>query len=159
MEIRIICIGKIKDKNLDDLINSYIKKIQAFNKIKIIELNEVTFQKETQDTINKSLKQEADLIKPYLKDSFNIGLCIEAQSICSQVLASKIQTIFSQSNAYKNLNFIIGSSHGLDKSIKNMCDLKISLSEMTFPHQLTRLIILEQIYRCFCIINNISYHK
>lgn len=90
MEIRIICIGKIKDKNLDGLINSYIKKIQAFNKIKIIELNEVTFQKETQDTINKSLKQEADLIKPYLKDSFNIGLCIEAQSICSQVLASKI---------------------------------------------------------------------
>ena len=159
MQIRIICIGKIKEKELTILIDNYLKKINAFNKILIIELEEKTFSKENSDTINKSLKQEAILIKPYLENSYNIALCIESQLICSKVFASKLENIFTQSNAYKYLNFIIGSSHGLDPSIKHLCDLKISLSELTFPHQLVRLILLEQIYRCFSIINNTKYHK
>ena len=159
MQIRIICIGKINEKELTILIDNYLKKIKTFNKISIIELEEKTFSKENSDTINKSLKQEAILIKPYLENSYNIALCIEAQLICSKVFASKLENIFSQSNAYKYLNFIIGSSHGLDPSIKHLCDLKISLSELTFPHQLVRLILLEQIYRCFSIINNTKYHK
>lgn len=159
MEIRIICIGKIKEKELSTLINNYVKKISVFSKITIVELEEKTFSKETSDTIKKSLKLESELIKPYLDNSYNIGLCVEAQLICSETLSKKMEHIFTNNSSSKYLNFIIGSSHGIDTSIKKLCDLKISLSEMTFPHQLARLIILEQIYRAFTIIKNISYHK
>ncbi len=159
MEIRIICVGKIKSQELKTLIENYQQKIAHFNKISIIELNESTFKQESSENINKAIKDEASLIQPYLASSYNIALCIEGTQISSQGLAQKLEQVFTNHTSAKAINFIIGGSYGIHQSIKDQVDYKLSFSQMTFPHQLMRVILLEQIYRAFCINKNINYHK
>ncbi len=159
MEIRIICVGKIKTNEIKSLIENYEQKISHFNKIKIIELNESTFKQETQENINKAMLEEASLMQPFLNGSYNIALCIEGQEITSVELAQKIEHVFTNNTSVKALNFIIGGSYGIHDSIKKQAHYKLSFSKMTFPHQLMRVILLEQIYRAFTINKNISYHK
>ncbi len=158
MEVRIICIGKIKDKELKALINNYLSKINFYNKCSVIELKEITFSNESDTNIKKILGEEAKIIQPYLENAFNIVLAIEGKNIDSIELSDVIEKTINFSH-YKFINFIIGSSHGLDHSIKKSSNLLLSFSKMTFPHQLMRLILLEQIYRTFCIIKNTNYHK
>ena len=157
MEIRVICIGKIKDKELKVLINDYLSKINHHCNTSIIELKEITYAKEN-DNINKILSDEAKSIQQYLNNSYNIVLAIEGNNLSSIELSNVIDKIINFSS-YKNINFIIGSSHGLDCCIKQQANLLLSFSKMTFPHQLMRLILLEQIYRSFNIIKNTNYHK
>ena len=103
------------------------------------------------------IQKESSKIKKYIKEKdYNISLAIEGEMLSSVDFSKKIDNIF---NNYSDINFIIGGSYGLDESLKNMCDLKLSFSKMTYPHQLFRVILLEQIYRAFKIINNESYHK
>ncbi len=159
MEIRIICVGKVKLQEMKQLIANYEEKISHFNKISIVELNESTFKQESTENINKAMKDEANLIEPYLASSFNIALCIEGTQLSSEGLAQKIGQVFTNNTSCKAINFIIGGSYGIHQSIKDQVDYKLSFSKMTFPHQLMRVILLEQIYRAFCINKNISYHK
>lgn len=159
MEIRIICIGKIKNNHLKSLIDEYVDKIRNFIKINIVELNEITINDETKINISSILQKESELIYPYLDNSYNIALCIEAENYDSLKIAEKMQEIFNYHTNFKYLNFIIGSSYGIDDKIKKSCQLKWSLGRITLTHQLTRLILLEQVYRCFCINKNIKYHK
>lgn len=157
MQIRVICLGKIKEQNLVNLINKYQEKINHFINFEIIELNEITFRNESIEMTKKILEQEALLIEKFLDKSFNICLCIEAKTVNSETFSELINDQLSKN--WRNINFIIGSSYGIDQSIKQKCHWQLSFSKMTFPHQLMRLILCEQIYRAFTIINHQKYHK
>lgn len=158
MNIRIICIGKIKSKNLEFLVNEYLKKINTFNKCEIIELKENSYSVENDEKIKKILLEDEKNIEKYMNDSYNISLVIEGKEIDSIELSQKIVELNNYCSK-KYVNFIIGSSHGISKNIKENSQMLLSISKMTFPHQLARLILLEQLYRSFCIIKNINYHK
>lgn len=148
--IKIICIGKIKENYLKEAIKDYSKRISKYTKLEIIELKDEAIKE-------KALKKEAQRIEEKIKeDDYVITLEIEGNNISSEELKEKIEkTLITNSN----ITFIIGGSFGLDDSIKQKSDYKLSFSKLTFPHQLFRIILLEQIYRSFKIINNENYHK
>lgn len=149
--ITIITVGKIKEKYIKDGIKDYLKRISKYNKIELIEVDDTSFDK------NKALKVEAEnILKRLNKKSFIITLEIEGNEINSLELSNLID---NNINNYTNITFIIGGSYGLDDSIKELSNYKLSFSKLTFPHQLFRLILLEQLYRSFKILNNESYHK
>ncbi len=147
--IYLVCVGNLKEKYLVDACHEYLKRIQKYSKIEIIECKESNL-----NPYPLALKAEAADIEKRLK-GYVIKLAIEGKSVSSEQLAEKIETITL--NGYSDITFIIGSSHGLDSQIK--ADFELSISKMTFPHQLTRLILLEQIYRAFSILNHTPYHK
>ncbi len=159
MKIRIITIGKVKNDNIKKIIDEYLKKISHFNQIEVVSIEEKNFKDETQDNIKKTMTYEAEKISKYLNESFNIALCIEGNELDSISLSKKIDSIITTNSSKKYLNFIIGGSYGLDNSVKEKTDLKLSFSKMTFNHQIFQIILLEQIYRSFTIMKNISYHK
>jgi len=150
--IKIICVGKIKEKYLKDAIDEYKKRLYKYTKLDIIEVNDI-------DNSNKNivLLKEKELIEKHIdvKD-FVITLEIEGNMLTSEELAKKIDNIF---NINSNITFIIGGSHGIHQDIKNRSNYKLSFSKLTFPHQLFRVNLLEQIYRSFKINNNEAYHK
>lgn len=149
--IKIICVGSIKETYLKDAIKEYEKRLSKYTKLEIIEVESI----ETND-INKNLKEESNNILKYInKKDYIISLDIKGEEIDSIELSKKIEKILSQNN----ITFIIGGSNGLDKSIKNTSKDMVSFSKLTFPHQLFRVLLLEQIYRSFKILNNESYHK
>lgn len=144
--IKILCVGKIKEKYLQDLINDYLKRISKYHKIEIIELKE-----------NVENNKENKNILEHMKDNeYNIALDIKGKKVTSEKLANLVEKIFLFNS---NITFIIGGSLGLNDIVKNKCDKIISFSDFTFPHGLFRGILLEQIYRSFKIINNETYHK
>ena len=150
--IRIICVGKIKEKYLRDAIEEYSKRLSKYTKLEIIEVKDES-KMDTKDI----MKKEAISIEKYINNKdYNIVLDIEGEELSSLTFAKKLDKIFISSS---NINFIIGGSVGIDDSIKEKANLRLSFSRMTFPHQLFRVILLEQIYRAFKIINNESYHK
>ena len=159
MKIRLITIGKIKDKELQFLINSYLDKISHYCSIEIVSIKEDNFLKdpniEEQNIISKN---ECELIKKYFPNSYNFSLCIEGKQIDSIEFSNQIKKLEDMGN-YKYINFIIGSSHGLDKKIKDESNSLLSFSKMTFTHQMMQYILLEQIFRSFKIIKNEKYHK
>ena len=144
--IKIICLGKLKEKYLVDALEEYKKRISKYSKLEIIELNDL-----------ENLEKERELIlnKINSKD-YIITLDIEGKQLTSEEFSKKIEKIFIES---PNITFIIGSSTGLHQDIKKFSNYSLSFSKMTFPHQLFRVILLEQIYRAFKIIHNESYHK
>ena len=147
--ITIVCVGNLKEKYLLDANNEYLKRINRYQKIEVIELKESML---TPFTI--ALKEEAKEINKHLK-GYVIKMAINGKQLSSEDLAKKVENI--KLNGNSDITFVIGSSHGLDESIKS--DFDLSISKMTFPHQLTRIILLEQIYRAFSIINHTPYHK
>lgn len=158
MKIRIISVGKVKDKNLDILIEKYIKKINHYiccERILIKEEN--IFDNPSNEQQNIILKNEAKNFQRFIHDSYNIATVIESKQMSSIDFSKKINNLIK--GPYKNINFFIGSSFGLDKSFINQMDECISFSYFTFTHQMFQLIISEQIYRSFTILNNITYHK
>lgn len=153
MDINLIVVGKIKEKYLEDGIGEYIKRIRPFCNLKIIEVKESN----TLET-ERNLASEATLILNNIKkDDYVITLEIEGEMLTSVELAQKINKHYSYSP--KTLTFVIGSSEGLSVEVKKRSDYKLSFSKMTFPHQLMRMIFLEQLYRALTIINNRKYHK
>ena len=149
--IKIICVGNIKEKYLEDAIKEYSKRISKYTKLEIIEVNDLS------NLEDKCLKKEAELIEKHLdQKDYIITLDIEGKEISSVDLSNKINEI---NISYPNIVFIIGGSLGLDNSIKEKANYSLSFSKMTFPHQLFRVILLEQIYRSFKILNNETYHK
>lgn len=147
--IKIICIGKIKEDYLKKGINEYKKRISKYTKIEIIELED--------ESKGDILTKEKDKIIKYIdKKDYIITLQIEGNQIDSETLATKIDQTFLN---YPNVTFIIGGSYGLHDGIKQISNYKLSFSKLTFPHQLFRVMLLEQIYRCFKINNHETYHK
>lgn len=150
--IKIICVGKIKEKFYRDAIYEYCKRLGKYTKLEIIEVPDSSLMN---PNLNKQKEKEAILkyIKP--KD-YIITMDIEGKEYDSVSLANKIDNTF-QSNS--TITFIIGGSDGLDDEVKSLANESISFSKLTFPHQLFRILLLEQIYRAFKINNNESYHK
>lgn len=148
--MKIICVGKIKEKFFVDAIEEYSKRISKYTKLEIIQIS---------DEANESvaLKKEGEKILSKIKDNdYVVTLEIEGNSLTSLEFAKKIDNNFGSN---KNLTFVIGSSYGLADLVKQRSDYKLSFSKFTFPHQLFRIILLEQIYRAYKINNNENYHK
>ena len=144
--IKIICLGKIKEEYLKKLISDYQKRISRYHRIEIIELNDY----------NNLQKEAVDISKHINNQDYVIALDIQGENISSEELARKIDNTFL---SHSTITFIIGSSYGLDESIKKRADYRLSFSQLTFPHGLFRGMLLEQIYRSFKILNNETYHK
>ena len=143
--IKIICVGKIKESFYRDAIDEYLKRLSKYHKVEIIEV------------MDSNIKGEKELIlKKIDKKDYIVTLEIEGNNLSSTELSKFIdKTLINNSN----ITFIIGGSDGLDDDIKKLSNYRLSFSRLTFPHQLFRVILLEQIYRAFKIINNESYHK
>lgn len=144
--IRVLCVGKIKEKYLEELINDYKKRISKYIKIEIIELKDDSDYK----------VEVSNLLKNIRLSDYNIGLDIKGKMYKSEELAEKIDKILPYNS---NITFIIGGSLGLSDEVRNVCNELISFSPLTFPHGLFRGILLEQIYRACKINNHESYHK
>lgn len=148
--MKIICVGKVKERFFVDAINEYIKRISKYTKLEIIEIPD-----EANESI--AMKKEGEKILSKIKDNdYVVTLEIEGNNLTSLEFAKKIDNNF---NSNKNLTFVIGGSYGLDESVKSRSDYKLSFSKFTFPHQLFRVILLEQIYRAYKINHNENYHK
>lgn len=161
MKIKIICVGNIKDNSLLTIFNNYLSKINHYIKIEYISIKEEKVNNENDASeIALAIKKEADKIKEKIEpNSFSFINAIEGKQYDSVAFAKLIDSHISNS-IYKSINFIIGSSYGIDNSIKTMNNSTLlSFSKMTFPHQLFQVILLEQIYRSFTILKNIKYHK
>ena len=143
--IKIVCVGKIKEKYMRDAVQDYMMRISKYHKIEIIEVEDCDIVQEK----NKILKYID--VRDYI-----ISLDIEGNQLTSTELANKIDKTFITNS---NICFIIGGSNGLDNQIKSFANYSLSFSKLTFPHQLFRVILLEQIYRSFKILNNETYHK
>ncbi|MBS7021208.1 MAG: 23S rRNA (pseudouridine(1915)-N(3))-methyltransferase RlmH [Firmicutes bacterium] len=150
--IKVICVGKVKESFYRDAIIEFQKRLSKYTKLEIIEVSDVTGQ-----NLDENMRKEAQAIEKYIgQKDYVITLEIDGKQMTSPELATKIDQIF-QTNS--TITFIIGGSYGLDTSIKNRSHFALSFSKMTFPHQLFRVILLEQIYRAFKIMNHESYHK
>ena len=148
--MKIICVGKIKEKFFRDAIEEYSKRISKYTKLEIIQISD-----EASESV--ALKKEGEKILSKIKDNdYVVTLEVEGNSLDSLEFARKIDNNF---NSNKNLTFVIGSSYGLDDLVKRRSDYKLSFSKFTFPHQLFRVILLEQVYRAYKINNNENYHK
>ncbi len=159
MNITVICLGKLKEDYLKKAVSEYIKRLSAYGKPEIIELAPVKLSDApSQAEINNALgKEAAEIIKKIPTNSYTVTLCVEGVKKSSEALAKTIKN--AAISGKSNTTFIIGSSYGLSDEVKNKSDLKLSFSDMTFPHQLMRVMLLEQIYRSFQINNNGKYHK
>lgn len=157
--IDIICFGKLKETFWRDAVSEYAKRLQAFCKLEITELAEAPLKSEPSDKeIKQALEEEADVALKYINEkSYVIALCIEGKQMPSEKLAETLASAAQNGNG--NVTFIIGSSFGLSDRIKNKANMKLSFSQMTFPHQLMRVILSEQIYRAYMIQNGTRYHK
>ena len=153
MNIKIICIGKIKEKYLVDGIEEYKKRLKLFCDLELIELKEVNT-----DDINKNIESEGDLILNNIKkNDYVIALSIPGKNISSENFAQMIKEHYTYNSSI--ITFVIGGSNGLDNRVLQRSNYQLSFGKMTYPHQLMRLILLEQVYRCMMINNNHKYHK
>ena len=143
-KVNIVCVGKIKEKFYTDAVNEYINRMSRFAKVSVVELCERETPQKECDSILKALK------------GYVVALAVEGEKTDSLTLAKKMRTLL---DAGKELTFVIGSSCGLDARVKAAADWKLSFSDMTFPHQLMRVILCEQIYRAFMINAGSEYHK
>ena len=159
LNVNIICIGKIKEKYWTQAMEEYAKRLSAFCKFQIVELDEEKIKNNpSASDIDKTLTAEGKrILLKIQKSSYTIGMCIEGKIISSEELSKKIDDIAI--NGYSTINFIIGGSWGLSNEVKNACQFKLSMSKMTFPHQMARVVLCEQIYRAFEISTNGKYHK
>ena len=150
--IKVIAVGKIKEKYLKDAIDEYMKRLSKYTKVELIEVDDSKI-----DDPKVSLKKERELILRHINDKdYLITLEIEGEELSSIDLSKKIEKIQIINS---NITFLIGGSHGIDEEIKKRSNTAISFSKLTFPHQLFRVFLLEQIYRSHKISNNESYHK
>ncbi|WP_373078205.1 23S rRNA (pseudouridine(1915)-N(3))-methyltransferase RlmH [Fusobacterium varium] len=155
MNVSIICVGKIKEKYIVEGINEFLKRMQSFAKMKIVELKEDG----NDSSRNISIEKESeDILKTMEKlGGYNILLDIQGKNFSSEEMAAEIEKFAV--NGVSSINFIIGGSYGVSENVRKTVDMRLSFSKMTFPHQLMRLILSEQIYRWFSIIKNTKYHK
>lgn len=155
MNINIICVGKIKEKYIIDGINEFLKRMQSFAKMNIVELKEDGNDSNRNTSIDK---ESSNIIKQIEKLSgYTVLLDIGGKNFDSVEMADKIAKLGITGTS--TVNFVIGGSYGVNDEVRKKSDMRFSFSKLTFPHQLMRLILTEQIYRWFSIINNGKYHK
>lgn len=157
MTVNLIVIGKLKEDYLRNACDEYIKRLSRYCNTEIHELSEYRLSENpSQKEIENALQKESESIRKFAK-GYIIPLCIEEKQVTSPELSGIIQNAVVSGN--NTVTFIIGSSFGLAPEIKSMGDFRLSMSKMTFPHQLARVMLLEQIYRAFQISTGGKYHK
>lgn len=159
MKITLITVGKIKEKYLKDAIAEYSKRLSRYCKLEIVEVADEKIPDNASDTVEDAIRdKEGERILKYIKeDAYVITLEIAGKMLTSEEMAEKIEKLGVQGTSH--IIFIIGGSIGLGREILKRSDYALSFSKMTFPHQLMRVILLEQIYRSYRIINHEPYHK
>jgi len=159
LAVTVIALGKLKEKYLRDACDEYIKRLGTLCKLKIFELDPVKLvDNASQAEIDKALQKEAkEILAKIPQNAKVVAMCIEGKQMPSEKLSKFFET--TAVSGQGEIVFIIGSSFGLDESVKKRADVRLSMSEMTFPHQLARVMLLEQIYRAFMISNSSKYHK
>lgn len=159
MKITICCVGKIKEKFYSQAIEEYSKRLSKYCKLEIKEAADEKTPDSVSDTVNRMIKEkEGDRLLSFIKDdSYVIALAIDGKMLDSVELSEKIDNLMLSGKS--DIVFVIGGSLGLDKRVLDRADYKLSFSKMTFPHQLMRVILLEQIYRAYRIMKNEPYHK
>ena len=156
MKINVIVVGDLKEKYLSEACKEYVKRISRFHAINITTIDEEKLPKAPSEAdISKCLVKEGSKIEKLLK-GYIVVLDVRGEMIDSPKFAKIIE---SSALSYDTITFVIGGSYGLCENIKRMANLRLSFSQMTFPHQLFRVMLLEQLYRATTITNNILYHK
>ncbi len=159
MKIDIITVGKIKEKYYRDAVDEYVKRLSKYVKLNIYEVKDEKTSEGASERENEIvLEAEAGRLMKYIDDdAVLIPLCIEGNQYTSEEFSEYIS--MCENKGRSHLQFVIGGSLGMDKSIKDRGDIRLSFSKMTYPHQLMRVVLLEQIYRAYRIKNNEPYHK
>ena len=159
MSVYLICVGKLKEKFYAEAVAEYSKRLSAYCKLNLVELPEEKLPKApSRAQIDAALAKEADAIRAKLPPrARTVALCVEGQLLSSEELAKRLRTW--EIGPTNQLCFLIGSSCGLDEALKAEAQVRLSMSPMTFPHHLARVMVLEQIYRAFKINEGSNYHK
>lgn len=159
MNLTLICTGKLKEDYLRSACAEYAKRLQGFCSFRPEELEAEKLPEEPSEAeIGAALEKEGKRILGKIpRNAYTVALCIEGKQLSSNELAQTLERI--PNDGFGAAAFIIGSSYGLSDKVKEAAQLKLSMSKMTFPHQLARVMLLEQIYRAYTIINNRKYHK
>lgn len=159
ININFIVLGKLKEKYMKEFSAEYEKRLSGYCKLTVTELESVKLSDNpSEQEIKNALAKETQIIKAKIpKNSFVFSMCIEGKQMSSEELSKKLEDIALMGK--NNITFIIGSSFGLSDEIKQLSDYKFSMSKMTFPHKLARIMLTEQIYRALSITNNGKYHK
>ncbi|SCG86947.1 Ribosomal RNA large subunit methyltransferase H [uncultured Clostridium sp.] len=159
MKITVLCVGKVKEKFFTDAIKEYSKRLSRYCKLEIVEVaDEKTPDGASELVVNQIKEKEAERMEKYLPDSaYVIALAIEGKKLTSEKLAEKIDSLGISGTSH--LVFLIGGSLGMSDRLLKRADYLLSFSDMTFPHQLMRVILLEQVYRSYRIIHGEPYHK
>lgn len=158
ISVTIICVGKLKEQYLRDGCAEYIKRLSAFSKVNVIEVAEERCGDDPSEAEIKSVieKEGARIITKIPKGSCVIPLCIEGREYSSPEFSAQLEKISLEHSA---VTFIIGGSFGISDEVKSLGKIKLSFGKMTLPHQLARMVLLEQVYRAFSISHNSKYHK
>ncbi len=156
IKVNLIAVGKVKEKYFLEGINEYSKRLSKYCNFTISEVAEENFNKIDEGKIQIILEKEAQRIMPLLK-GYVIAMAIEGKKLSSKELANKIKNVVDLQDGV--ITIVIGGSYGISETIKRRADMLLSFSDMTFPHTLFRLMLTEQLYRAFSIINSSAYHK
>lgn len=159
INVTVICLGKLKESYLREACSEYTKRLGAFCKINVVELNPYKLpDSPSQSQIDAALDKEADeIVKKIPSGSAVYAMCIEGKLVSSEKLSEMLSD--NAVRGFSDAVFIIGSSYGLSERVKSMSQVRLSMSPMTFPHQLARVMLLEQIYRAAQISSGGKYHK
>lgn len=158
LSVKIICVGSLKENYLREASAEYSKRLSGFCKFNVVELKETRLSEApSQKEIESALRSEGQaIISAMPQRSYKIAMCVEGKQMSSEKLAAKLEDV---SQTYSEICLVIGSSFGLSEDVKKACDMRLSVSELTFPHQLLRILLLEAIYRAFNINAGTRYHK
>ncbi len=159
LNIKLICVGRLREKFYIDAFDEYARRLSAYCKFECVELNEVKLGDKPSDKEieNALVRESADIEKAIPKDAYVIAMCVGAKQLKSEELAQKINSLALSGRG--KICFIIGGSFGMAESVKKRADMRLGMSAMTFPHHLARVMLTEQIYRSFKIIEGSRYHK
>ena len=159
LAVKLICVGRMREKYYTDAFSEYEKRLSAYCRFELLEINEERLpESPSENEILKALSKERDsILKAVPKDAYVIALCVEGKQIPSEKLASVLHE--REESGRPRLCFIVGGSYGLSEDVKKAADCRLSMSEMTFPHHLARVMLAEQIYRGFKINEGSAYHK
>ena len=159
LNIKLICVGKLRERFYIDAFNEYARRLSAYCKFECVELIETKLGDKPSDKEieNALVRESADIEKAIPKDAYVIAMCVGAKQLKSEELAQKINSLALSGRG--KICFIIGGSFGMAESVKQHADMRLGMSEMTFPHHLARVMLTEQIYRSFKIIEGSRYHK
>lgn len=159
LNIKLICVGRLREMFYIDAFDEYARRLSAYCKFECVELNEVKLGDKPSDKEieNALVRESADIEKAIPKDAYVIAMCVGAKQLKSEELAQKINSLALSGRG--KICFIIGGSFGMAESVKKRADMRLGMSAMTFPHHLARVMLTEQIYRSFKIIEGSRYHK